>query len=258
MIISTICPKCGTMKMSGKVSCCGRGGSWFGLCGSAGKTQLRHTWHEGIQACKTRAQSRIVMGEQSNAAQQLNNLNGTAMANSNAVITAAKTFTLTSANTPISMPSTTAIVASAANASINVSDSRSIEHYTGNAVTTIIARSVKMTTPTTSFMPTNMAINTSARMSFTNTLAHMSMTAPAHTGALNMTLIASDTKNTSAAIFPTAKEATTITDWVSRGMCYIVCTRTCMHVYCVRMSRTLLPSPACVQIYSWRQSVLPV
>ena len=39
-------------KKSGKLSCCGRGGSWFGDCGSAGDVNAGHTWYEGIRACQ--------------------------------------------------------------------------------------------------------------------------------------------------------------------------------------------------------------
>ena len=46
------CPKCGTTKKSGKLSCCARGGAWFKNCGDAGDTKFDHTWAEGIQACQ--------------------------------------------------------------------------------------------------------------------------------------------------------------------------------------------------------------
>ena len=51
------CPKCGTIKTSGKHSCCARGGAWFKNCGDVGNTQFDHTWIEGIQACKGSATS---------------------------------------------------------------------------------------------------------------------------------------------------------------------------------------------------------
>ena len=51
---SSVCPKCGTMTNSGKLTCCSRGGSWFGNCGSAGQANAGHTWYEGIQACTAR------------------------------------------------------------------------------------------------------------------------------------------------------------------------------------------------------------
>merc|ERR1719182_160020 len=79
--ISSTCPKCGTGK-SGKMSCCAHGGSWFRNCGRSGNVKLRHTWYEGIQACKTPAQSKKASGRQSNAAQRLNSPNGVDTGNS--------------------------------------------------------------------------------------------------------------------------------------------------------------------------------
>ena len=46
------CAKCGTIKQSGKRSCCARGGAWFKNCGNAGDKQFGHTWAEGIQTCQ--------------------------------------------------------------------------------------------------------------------------------------------------------------------------------------------------------------
>ena len=68
--VSSVCPKCGIAKRSGKSSCCGRGGSWFGNCGSTGDTKVDHTWYEGLQACKARTQSKTVIGQQLNGVQQ--------------------------------------------------------------------------------------------------------------------------------------------------------------------------------------------
>ena len=49
--IGRICFKCGTIKKSGKLSCCARGGSWFKNCGDSGDSKFEHTWVEGVQAC---------------------------------------------------------------------------------------------------------------------------------------------------------------------------------------------------------------
>ena len=49
----SVCPKCGTIKNSGRLSCCARGGAWFKSCGDVGDTQFDHTWTEGIRACKS-------------------------------------------------------------------------------------------------------------------------------------------------------------------------------------------------------------
>ena len=48
-----ICFKCGTIKKSGKLSCCAPGGAWFKNCGNAGDSKFEHTWIEGVQACKS-------------------------------------------------------------------------------------------------------------------------------------------------------------------------------------------------------------
>ena len=46
------CPRCGTIKKSGQLNCCARGGAWFNECGDPGDSNFGHTWFEGIQACK--------------------------------------------------------------------------------------------------------------------------------------------------------------------------------------------------------------
>ena len=46
------CPTCGTIKQTGKLSCCTRGGAWFKQCGDFGDSNFDHTWSEGIEACK--------------------------------------------------------------------------------------------------------------------------------------------------------------------------------------------------------------
>ena len=49
---SSVCPKCGNTKKSGKRSCCAQDGTWFNTCGNSGDTEFEHTWAEGIQACR--------------------------------------------------------------------------------------------------------------------------------------------------------------------------------------------------------------
>ena len=112
--ISPVCLTCGTMKKSGKLSCCGRGGSWFGSCGVAGNTKLQHTWHEGIQACETR-QHKTGMEQQGDALHQNSNKyyndDGGAI-NSKAVIMDVQILVFTSTsvhnNTSIQTPIATA------------------------------------------------------------------------------------------------------------------------------------------------------
>ena len=74
--IVSVCPKCGIIGRSGKSSCCGRGGSWFGNCGSADNTKVEHRWYEGLEACKTRTQLKAVNSKGSKAAAQLNSSGG--------------------------------------------------------------------------------------------------------------------------------------------------------------------------------------
>ena len=46
------CPKCGTIKTSGIISCCARGASWFKKCGASGGLKFERSWADGIEACK--------------------------------------------------------------------------------------------------------------------------------------------------------------------------------------------------------------
>merc|ERR1712032_537276 len=101
--ISSVCATCVTIRKSGKMSCCGRGGSWFGTCGGADNTQIEHTWYEGIRTCKARRQSKAAMGQQLRTAQQqkLNeSSNDTRVPiNSISVIVATNMFAFTPTNT---------------------------------------------------------------------------------------------------------------------------------------------------------------
>ena len=47
---SNRCPKCGTIKKSGLVTCCAHDGAWYKNCGDVG---FDHTWFEGEEACKS-------------------------------------------------------------------------------------------------------------------------------------------------------------------------------------------------------------
>ena len=53
LVSSGGCATCRTIKKSGLLSCCARGGAWFKKCGDAGDVQFDHTWAEGVQACKS-------------------------------------------------------------------------------------------------------------------------------------------------------------------------------------------------------------
>ena len=98
----SLCHRCGIITKSGEMSCCGRGGSWFKNCGGAGNTKLHHTWYEGIQACKARSQSKTVIGQELNVAQQkdIDSSQGDGTSNYKVVIATTRTSVFTSVNTP--------------------------------------------------------------------------------------------------------------------------------------------------------------
>ena len=48
---TSMCPKCGTFKKSGRSSCCAPGGAWFNNCGGADNRNVEHSWLEGTKAC---------------------------------------------------------------------------------------------------------------------------------------------------------------------------------------------------------------
>ena len=100
LIIELACPKCGIIGKSGKLSCCGRGGSWFGNCGSAGEAKLDHKWSEGVEACKAWSQPEIVVGQQLHGAQDESD--GTIRVNSEGVIMAPNRFISTTDNVSVS------------------------------------------------------------------------------------------------------------------------------------------------------------
>ena len=103
-IAVSVCPRCGTIAESGRMSCCGRGGSWFKNCGGVGNAKLHHAWYEGIQACKARSQSKTVIGQQLVGAQGtgMDSSQGVGMANDKAAIAATNMFTFTSVSTSTS------------------------------------------------------------------------------------------------------------------------------------------------------------
>ena len=146
-IISSVCPRCGSIGKSGKSSCCGRGGSWFRNCGSVGNAKLRHTWYEGIHACKPHTrESKTVIARQKG----IRSSHGAHMAKyqaDNAVTT--KTFAFTSVNTSAPMSDTTPIIMSA---------------YTpGNRAITVMVRTLMANTSTKVLMTssTHTSVSTS-------------------------------------------------------------------------------------------------
>ena len=108
MTIDVVCPKCGITKQSGKLSCCGRGGSWFGNCGAAGTAKLRYKWSDGIRACKAQSQSKVVIGQELHGARDEvgRSSDDTDESQSRASITAPDA-TIISAHINMSMPAPT-------------------------------------------------------------------------------------------------------------------------------------------------------
>ena len=175
MTISSVCPICGITKRSGKMSCCGRGGSWFGNCGSAGSTKLDHTWYEGLQACKARTEFETVSSQQLNKSQQQRNgsSNGGADANSKAFAKAVKQPAFTSApmrrTPPIIEPARTPTDTSIAFAPSKINSKPAVA-----ALITIATTSANMTL----FMSSVTSNTTSMRMLMSQNSGYMLMTTP--------------------------------------------------------------------------------
>ena len=226
--IDTLCPKCGIIEKSGKISCCGRGGSWFSNCGSGGNSKLDHTWSEGIRVCKTRTQSKIGISQRLRAVQQLNVSSGTGATNLNVV---GKIFIFSSTNTT-SKPSITTMLMSLVQTSIDIpriaSDSTSTEYGAGTSnlktFTTTSKLQTAMTAPMTGHMSsptlTNMSVNTSvvrrgngpARTSSDISRTYISTTAT----ATRLSMM------TTAIITVHETDAVVTTNWITQGACHTV------------------------------------
>ena len=180
MTVSSVCPKCGTIAKSGKMSCCGRGGSWFKNCGGAGNgnTRLHHTWYEGIQSCTARTQSRTADGQQGNAAQRkrIGYFYGADKANSTGLITAAKSFTFSPANIFIltSIPATESIISTSRNRLVSTS--------TVHATLTInskgiygVSMPVSMSTPTSNIRSSSTSVTVQGFEKLLNVTLHISV-----------------------------------------------------------------------------------
>ena len=193
-----MCPKCGTIEKSDKLSCCGRGGSWFNNCGRDSNSKFDYTWYEGIQACKTLSRSTVFIVQQLHAVEQARNRssNCSYLLNSKSVITAGNTFRFKPTNTPTAMsgaiPITTPVYTQT-NAPMNSSTRMPIimpMSLTASAQSlgsTSTAHD-KVTATATISAPTNWPITASVntpmitpdRASAVDTLTHMSMAATTH------------------------------------------------------------------------------
>ena len=191
---SPLCPECGTIQKSGKLSCCARGGSWFGNCGSGRTTQTGHSWYEGIQACTAR-QSQTVVGQQLHAPQPKGNASsgGVSMGmNSKAVMTAnvlpsapANTSALMSDAAPITASTTTSINTSARMPIDTPVPSTALSHQvalestayyidmtTTSAIPAITHTLENTQTPIVAILPRNASTNLSAGGAIINLIHH--------------------------------------------------------------------------------------
>ena len=119
--MNSACPKCGIIEKSGRLSCCGRGGSWFDNCGSVASIGPDYTWYEGVRACKARQFQTAVDQQQHAYHPNIHAFSGDASMglNSKVVFVAPHAFRSTPVNTStpllgaasISVPPNTSIIA---------------------------------------------------------------------------------------------------------------------------------------------------
>ena len=167
-----VCLACGVIKKSGTMSCCARGGSWFGKCGNAGNANFGHTWHEGIQGCKA-GQLQLAVDHQLHASEPNSNDtsgNGSSMdMHANTVVEAAHMFLSVWSNTSTSMSDTSPFTMSV-NKAVTMSDRHPIasdgaatpfDATTGAATRPFEHTLVHMLTPKLNIFRSNMTINSS-------------------------------------------------------------------------------------------------
>ena len=143
--IGLVCPECGSIDKSGKSSCCGRGGSWFGNCGSAGGMKLDHTRHEGIWACKAR-QFQAEASQQLHASQAKSNASSddfSVSMVSRAVVVPAHIFGSTSVYTPKPVPLVSSLTLPV-NTDATNDTSTTASKSTGSTITTSTQTSLGM------------------------------------------------------------------------------------------------------------------
>ena len=158
MPMHLVCPDCGIIHKSGKRSCCGHGGSWFGKCGISGHENNKHTWSEGIRACKVPL-SKGAVGQQLHASQAKSNTSSdkTSMGTSlNVVIVTAHMLASTPPDTltPITMRTNTSITTS-------VRKPRTTYEENSASSTTIAHTSAETSVPKPTIPPINPAIKPS-------------------------------------------------------------------------------------------------
>ena len=171
------------------MSCCGRGGSWFGNCGSAGNTKLGHTWYEGLHSCKARAQSNVVIDQQLNKAQQqsIGASNVDSDVNSTTGITIAKPLAFSLA--PMSVPPQIIVPISSTAYTTSTINSNPTTAVLGEIVSTAAHQSNATPSITSDKTPntTQTRIHTSVNI-FTTTRLHTEVTSQAYKQVFDMTV----------------------------------------------------------------------
>ena len=189
-----VCPKCGIIGRSGKSSCCGRGGSWFGNCGSADNTKVEHRWYEGLEACKTRTQLEAVRGQESKTAQEL---------------------VSASSNTSIAAPEMNHHTTTHSNMPANTSNGT--PRTSGAHMMHVDAITMSDTTETTA-SANAMPIHTSMANAAVATTALKSAAAHAKSPATTTGVTVAST--TTSMLADAAQEATIVSDWIPQSMCH--------------------------------------
>jgi len=103
--VASACLTCGLIKKTGKLSCCARGGSWFGDCAATANADVQHTWYEGVQACKGRQRNKVVRKQRNDVQENNNNSSSGAgnVTNSKTVILV-ESPAISAANPPLTVP----------------------------------------------------------------------------------------------------------------------------------------------------------
>ena len=173
--VTSICPKCGITKKSGTMSCCGRGGSWFGNCGGIRDTNIGHTWYEGLQACKAQAQSKTVIGQElSDVSQERNaSSSGVDIANSKSVAMAAKSAASASSRMAGAPPTVVSANIAAAYTSFTINSKPLVA-----AITAPTSVAEIMSTLTSTIATVDTPITTTAHMSMSHNLTTTPMAIP--------------------------------------------------------------------------------
>ena len=147
-------------KKYGKSSCCGRGGSWFGKCGSVGDANLGYTWYEGIRACKAR-QIQAAVGQDLRVSQSQRNMSfddAVVGLHSNAVIVASQASVSWPANTSTPLPVTTRTRTMPARTWMAY-DRRATYNEIGATIATMMHTSASTLTPKPTKVPEHLTID---------------------------------------------------------------------------------------------------